>query len=293
MTGRPFVPPNLVAGRLPHASGFEHEMVWHAATEACGTGNLHWAWRIGPVEEEGRRYLYYLAAPSSDFASRPDTVCPLASCLPDADQDLSSEEAVYTYDDGDFVHGLVHSHAQTRFAVLRAASGRAERVLEGTGLPIEPIDDRLADLQDRLVAWTVGNQGEERFVRQAVARLLAGARLLTVAFALAALGLLAMSVIVAQRIPAQAARNAADETALLEQARQLSHSPAMAAIGRLLTLNDDLHEIGGTLVEFRQQADGRVTWRAEVPASVTAEVVSSIGGRTQEVRDGRVVVVNR
>jgi hypothetical protein len=71
-----FTPPNIAAGSLPDVADNPSEAAWNSACEICGTEKVHMVWR-----RHGGR-IWWIAAPSSDFANSPNTGSRLAAALP-------------------------------------------------------------------------------------------------------------------------------------------------------------------------------------------------------------------
>ena len=84
----PYLPPDIIGGSVPHVLGSEDEAVWNAASQACGTEKVHYTYTV-----ENKR-CWYLAAPSTSFASNPDSWCPLAAALP-GNSEYWDKETVY------------------------------------------------------------------------------------------------------------------------------------------------------------------------------------------------------
>jgi hypothetical protein len=68
-------PRGFVVGSLASAAP-HHDLVYHAAAEACDTEHVHMVWT------QARDRLWYIAAPSSSFSTSPTPVAPLAAALP-------------------------------------------------------------------------------------------------------------------------------------------------------------------------------------------------------------------
>lgn len=73
---KPYLPQEIIGGSIPHIPGTEEEAVWNAASQACSTEKVHYAYTV-----EGNR-VWYLACPSSALASAPHSWCPLLAALP-------------------------------------------------------------------------------------------------------------------------------------------------------------------------------------------------------------------
>jgi hypothetical protein len=111
----PHLPHELVGGVIPHIPGTEDEAVWNAASQACGTEKVHYAYSA----DENR--LWYLACPSTTMASNPDSWCPLVAALP-GNSEYWDRETVYLYEQEGLASALRWDPETARMQVFLGAS---------------------------------------------------------------------------------------------------------------------------------------------------------------------------
>lgn len=71
-----FTPRNIVAGRLPHAKGLEKDSVYHAAESLLNCGQVKFIYSV----HDG--FVYWIAAPSSEFGNNIESASPIEAALP-------------------------------------------------------------------------------------------------------------------------------------------------------------------------------------------------------------------
>lgn len=115
-----FLPHDLVGGSIPYLKGRESDSVWIAATQACGTENVHYCYTL-----RGGR-AWYLACPSASLSSAPQgSWCPLASALPGGNL-FYDQETVYVFEQDGLAAALKWDADSGR---LRVFSGAARTIL--------------------------------------------------------------------------------------------------------------------------------------------------------------------
>lgn len=71
-----FTPRNLVAGRLPFVKGYERDSIYHAAESLLNCGQVRFIYSI----KDG--FVYWIAAPASEFGNNIDSASPIEAALP-------------------------------------------------------------------------------------------------------------------------------------------------------------------------------------------------------------------
>lgn len=71
-----FTPRNIVAGRLPFAKGYEKDSIYHAAESLLNCGQVRFLYSVKD------NYIYWIAAPSSEFGNNLECASPIEAVLP-------------------------------------------------------------------------------------------------------------------------------------------------------------------------------------------------------------------
>ncbi len=276
-----WTPPHTTAGRLPRLPGHEAEMAWQAAQEACGSERVHVVWSV-----EGQ-HVYFLAAASADMAPNPGSWCPFAAVMPGGPNAMPGP-VIYVTEDPLHLHALVVTDDGAE--MLSEMPSRLRPHLERLGHPIIRLD-QAEELVE--VPWIRMNLAEETLIRRGAGLLIRAAVVVGVAGLLLGVGARFYGEVMTGRAEnlAQEARAAALEA--IRQAQDASTPEAARAMGGLINLNANLLPIGATIVQYRQQAADAPVWKAVVPPGITAATIEAIGGRTIEVKETGLVVVNR
>lgn len=149
-----FTPPNFVAGSLPDAGTDPLIAAWHAAAQACDTEQVHLIHSVA----DGR--IWYLAAPSSDFRSNPDSGTALAAALPGNPGHRG--DAAYTVRDGAIMSAIVR-----KGDMIESTSGDPSRVahfISARELDEIPVNDLLP------IAWVPRALQEQTQLRTLIAK---------------------------------------------------------------------------------------------------------------------------
>ncbi|MEJ0062479.1 MAG: hypothetical protein WDO70_04590 [Alphaproteobacteria bacterium] len=279
-----FIPGELVGGACPRVRGQEREIAWHAAAEACDSERLHMVWSA----TEDR--VWYLAARSAEFASKPFTWCPFASLLPGM-KDATPGMVCYAYYSDEAATMMTVSSDTLQIhrgtpAVVRAKTERVIREL-GDAASIEIDPEMVMGLTP--VAWYSVSLFEDRARRLLTLVSVAAAMLcLTVAFLV---WLIASLSIVSHRSNLEAVQTRTQERTmqLMQSVEKLRASVMRDQIARFTELNEGLVQVGGWL-KFYQIKSNAVRWRALLPVNVTGDRIKELGGKLLDTKEQGVLV---
>lgn len=264
---KPHLPMELIGGAIPYVPGSEEEAVWNAASQACGTEKVHFAFSV----DSGR--CWYLACPSSAMASDPDSWCPLAAALP-GNSEFWDKETVYIYEQEGLASALRWDPDTGRMQVFLGAARTLLPRIQSMDANFVTINPDVADV----VPWR-NRMLKTELLSRASARLLL---LIGIGF-----NLLIFAFLVFQFILTNTTKRDLDKVqleterasqALTIQAYNALQSDTIRHMVRVQELLDELNTLGGTLVRY--QVDGsKVEWEALVPQGFT----SSIGNTKTDV----------
>jgi len=280
-----WVPPNLIAGSERSVGEDDQLVAEQLAQDALGTDRLH----VVVSRYHGR--MYYLAAPSSDFASRGATVCPFAGVLPGMPE-MGDDPQIFTFVQDNRIYGLViDPRAQDRepFRLLKDREDRGRRHFDSLGLPIERITTTDAPRE----AWQTVAPKDERLIRVVAGAGIAGAALIT-ALSLLAIGIGLIDLAFTRATAADLQRkNQEAVSKLVATSRALALPSVGVVFGAYNDLIPKLRGVGGWLKTFRYENE-KVGWTVVIPRGVAddGQTVRALGGRVQQyLPDGRVEVV--
>lgn len=279
---KPYLPQELVGGTIPHISGMEDEGVWNAASQACGTEKVHYAYTV----DNGK--IWYLACPSTSLASNPDSWCPLAAALP-GNSEYWDQETVYLYEQEGIASALRWDPETSRMQVFLGASRTILPRVQSMDANFVTINADIADV----VPWKNKALRTERLAR-ATSRMLVISGLLV---AITAGIILAFSWFSANLIERnlQQVRQQSDEASmqLIRDANNALQSDAIKHMVRVQELLDSLSKVDGTLVKYEVNK-GKVEWHALVPRAFIQPVLQKfrvrVDDKNQE-KDGRVRII--
>jgi hypothetical protein len=274
-----FLPIELVGGSVPYIAGMEDETVWHAASQACATNSVCYAFTVF----EGR--CWYLAAPASAMANNPDSWCPLTAALP-GNSEFWDTEAIYIYEQDGVAAALRWDPETHKMQVFDGPSRTIlphVQSLEANFVAIDPT-------RATVVPWINRNLREEQLMRSAIKWLLLsglGVALTTVVY-LVFLQLTTMwlrpSLAEAQSASAQATQQ------LMLTASRAAQSDSDKYLIRLQELLLIMQNVEGTLTKFEVK-EGKITWEALIPPAVSGADLNQMGARTVGTQpDGRILI---
>lgn len=281
-----YFPPELIGGCCPRVVGQERDIVWNAAAEASDTERVHIVWQA-----KGER-IWYLAVRSSEMSSHPNTWCPFASLLPGM-KDAAEPPAIYTFysDESATMMTVLPDGLQIHrgtSSVVRAKAERTARELGGAPV-IELVPDRIEKLTP--YPWYSVSLFEERARRILATFSILGAVIfacLAVVVWLAA----AMATVSAHAdLKEIRARSETKSLELLQSVQTQRASPMREQLAKFADINDGLLGLNGYLEIYMIQGN-KAAWRAVLPANVTSDRISELGGQTLDATPQGVVVGN-
>ncbi len=279
-------PVDLIGGCCPRVAGEERDVVWNAAAEAADTERVHIVWQA-----KGEK-IWYLAARSSEFGSHPNTWCPFASLLPGM-KDAADPPAVYTFfsDESATMMTVLSDGLQIHrgtSSVVRAKAERTARELGGAPI-IELVPDRIQKLSP--CPWYSVSLFEERARRVLATFSILGAVVfscLAVIIWLAA----AMAIVSAHAdLKEIQGRSETKSLQLLQSVQAQRASPMREQLAKFADINDGLLALNGYLEIYVVQGN-KASWRAVLPANVTSDRISELGGQTLDATPQGVVIGN-
>ena len=275
---KPYLPQDLIGGAIPHIPGAEEEAVWNAASQACGTEKVHYAYT---VEDER---CWYIACPSASLASNPDSWCPLAAALP-GNGEFWDKETVYLYEQEGIASALRWDPDTGRMQVFVGASRTLLPRIQSMDANFVTINADVADT----VPWQNRMLRTEKLSRATARTLLnvgIGANLVIAVF-------FVFQFVLANTVERdlEKVKRETDEIArkLAIQAHDALQSDTIKHMVRVQELLDELRELGGTLLKY-EVSKNKVVWEALVPQAYSG----SVGGHQARVevvlskeKDGR------
>ncbi|QQR69481.1 MAG: hypothetical protein IPI58_02050 [Alphaproteobacteria bacterium] len=282
-----FLPAGLTGGCCPYVDGEAEVIAWHAAAEACDSERLHLVWTVY------ESHVWYLAVPSADLSSHPDSWCPLVAFLPGMPQ---ASEGAGTYIYGDVETSALMALSSNSLtihrgtpAVLKAKAEKVSRELGGVPL-VELTEERL--LQLRPVAWKslslIEDTSRRWLTRMAI---FCGLGVATVALGISLLA--GSALLFSQRELAETKENTRKlSQELLLNAHNAAINPLRNQVADFVDLNQSLVNLGSWLKRYEIKA-GKLRWVAMVPLSVTADRIRAIGGYVLEITPEGAIVGNQ
>lgn len=283
-----YFPPELIGGTCPRIVGEEEDVVWHAAAEACDSERIHVVWQS--MENK----IWYLATRSSDLASHPNSWCPFAALLPGMKNATTKLPACYTFYGDEMATMMTISADSLQIfrgnnLVVKAKAERASQELGGAEI-VELVPDRILSFTP--VPWYALSLFEDRARRVLATTSIAVALGFTGVCLL--LWLLTGLTLIAARNDLSNAieRTRSKTTELMATVEKLRASPVRDQLAKFADLNDGLLSINGFLEVYDVGKNGKARWRAIVPANVTADRISALGGKTIETSNDGAIIGN-
>jgi len=276
---KPFLPQELVGGTIPHIPGTEEEAVWNAASQACGTEKVHYAYSV----DEGR--CWYLACPSHALASNPDSWCPLAAALP-GNSEYWDKETVYLYEQEGMASALRWDPDTGRMQVFLGAARTLLPRIQSMDANFVTINPEMADV----VPWHNRTLKTEKLSRAAARSLLmVGIVINVVIFAFLVFQYILVNTVKRDLNNAKTETQRASQQ-LMVNAYNALQSDTIKHMVRIQELLDELQKINGTLVKYEVNGN-KVSWEALVPPAFQDKTIA--GARVDSIKiesDGRVRV---
>ena len=273
---KPYLPPELVGGSVPHIPGMEEEAVWNAASQACGTEKIHFCYAVDD------KRVWYLACPSASLASNPDSWCPLAAALP-GNSEYWDRETVYLFEQEGVASALRWDPETGRIQVFLGASRTILPRIQSMDANFVSINPDVADV----IPWRNRALKTEKLSR-AMARMLVISGMLT---SLAIFCVLAFNYVAVNTIERnlKQVKMKSDKAAvdLMINSADAMQSDTIKHMVRVQEILDDLIKVDGTLVRYEVKG-GKVEWEALVPPAFAQDY-----GKPQGLeKDGRVRIKN-
>lgn len=278
----PYLPQDIIGGSVPHIAGREDELVWNAASQACGTEKVHYCYS----EDAGK--IWYLACPSASMASNPDSWCPLAAALP-GNSEYWDRETVYLYEQEGLASALRWDPETGRMQVFLGASRTILPRVQSMDANFVTINPEVADI----VPWRSRTLRTEKLSR-------AMARMLVITGMVAFIGV--VLVLAYNLIAINAASRNLEKvrmetekasTDLMMMSYNAMKSDTIKHMVRIQEILDGLAQIGGTLVRYEIKG-GSVHWEALVQPAYIQTAIQKYSVRVDETKkekDGRIRVV--
>lgn len=281
-----YFPVDLIGGCCPRIIGEEQQIVWNAAAEAADSERVHVVW-----QSQGDK-IWYVAVRSAELGSHPNTWCPFAAMLPGM-KDAAIPPAIYTYfsDEAATMMTITNDGLQLHrgmSSVVRAKAERTSRELDNA-----PVLEIVPDMIERLipVPWFSLSLFEDR-ARRILAAASVFAALSVAAIAFLVWCLVSVAVLSSSIEKDEIQKRTEDKTVkLMSSVQNTRASPMREQLAKFADLNDGLLTING-LLEVYQIREGKLLWRAVVPANVTSDRINELGGQTLETNPQGVTVGN-
>lgn len=255
----PYLPGDMVAGSVPHIPGMEQSAVWHAAVQACGTEKVQFCYSA-----EGGR-VWYLAAPSSSFASAVDSWCPLAAALPGQSEHWD-KDTVYLYEQEGQASALRWDPESGRMQLFLGPSRTILPRIQSMNANFVTVNPENA----RPVPWINRNLKMERMARYVSLLLLLSGTLFAIGLILYVLFLNVMLIAVNPALDNVKKETVQASEQLITQSYQAFASNVPKYLVRVQELHQELYAKGGILLRFEVKQGGTLEWEAFVPQAVIA-----------------------
>lgn len=267
----PFLPSEIIGGAIPYIPGTEEEAVWNAAAQACGTERVHYVYSI----DEATKKCWYLATPSSSMASHPDSWCPLASALP-GNSEFWDMETVYIYEQDGTAAALRWDPETGRMQVFSGAARTLLPRIQTMEANFVTVDAEKAEP----TPWRVRRLNQEFLSRQTIKAFFWSGMAITF---IALLFWIATFAISSMMKPDLA--QAQSETRRATENLMISASMAMVSnsgqhLTRIQELLDQLGDVGGTLLKYEVDTNGKVMWEALIPPALSGSSMKQFEATT-------------
>ena len=280
-----YFPPEMIAGCAPVINGQEREMAWQAAAEALDSERLHFVYNV----HDG--FVWFLAVKSADLASHSHSWCPFASLLPGMPSAPNLPALHHHDEDGVTMllaaaYGEMHIHRGATTIVMAKAERMARDYGDTPLIPLSP--EKLDSLP--VTPWVSASLQEDRTRRFiATTSVLSGLAVAVLAFIIWLLTSFTSLAVKHNVTDAQASSQQAVQQ-LMQRAMQLRVSPLRGQLAHFAELNEELIRMGGWLKSY-SITNGHVEWKAVLPPAITADRITKLGGRTQDIDENGITVV--
>ena len=263
---QPALPDEMVAGSIPHIPGMEEESVWNAAVQACGTERIHFTYTV----EEGR--CWYIATPSSNLASYPDSWCPLAAALP-GNSEYWDRETVYIYEKDGQAGALRWDKESGRMQLFLGPSRSILPKVQSMDSNFVTINPDTSDIYP----WINIELKTDMLARAAGKIMVASGSLVAILAGIYILIMFAYANMLQPQLDETKSETELASMQLLNDAARSLENDALKHIVRIQELNDTLVQIQGTLVKYEVK-NGQLTWEALVPRAFASSTTPALAG---------------
>lgn len=271
----PYLPRELVAGRVPHVSGAEDESVHQVAAHALGSDRVSYVFNLY------NGYLYYIACRSADLASNGASWCPIVSALPGGPS-FNGHDAIHVYESGGLAVALacpergdpvlrIGNNTKLRNYFASRGTGKFSRIGDIT---FEPEDAR---------PWMNWDLAKERLQASLLEWFgFTGLALLMTTFTCLVVVHFAS---LAWKPDLSEARMQTQESSrrLVVEATSALESEAISHMVRIQSLLDQLAPLSGTLTKYEVKNDGTIYWTALVPPALSSQNLKKLNAAAKNV----------
>ncbi len=253
----PYLPSDMVAGSIPYIAGTEHDAVWHAASQACGTEKIHYCLSID------EKKVWYLAVPSDSMANVPHSFCPLAGALP-GQSEFWDKETVYLYEQEGVAGALSWNEESGRVQLFIGPSRSILPRVQSMNANFVTINPDTV----KPLPWINRNLKQERLSRfTALITLVTGlVTLIVIILYLLFINMSAFSLKPRLEDVKKETRIASEK--LITDSYQAFATTAPKHLVRSRELHQALFETGGILLRYELKENGSVEWQALVPQAI-------------------------
>lgn len=273
---KPYLPQDLIGGSLPHIPGMEEGAVWNAASQACGTEKVHYAYTVD------NNRIWYLACPSASLASSPDSWCPLVAALP-GNSEYWDKETVYLFEQEGQASALRWDPETDRMQVFLGASRTILPRVQSMDANFVTINPAVSDVYP----WENKTLKTEKLSRAVVRTLIYSGLVVNAVIAM----ILVLNLISIGFIDRDldTLKIQTDEAALelVEKASNVMQSDSIRHMVRVQQLLDKLALSNGYLIKYEVMRN-QTTWQAVVPQALASKAIKDATFRG--VVDGRLTV---
>lgn len=279
----PYLPSDMIAGSVPYVAGTEHDAVWHAASQACGTENIHYCLSIDDKK------VWYLAVPSVSMANLANSFCPLASALP-GQPEFWDKETVYLYEQESSASALSWNEESGRIQLFIGPSRSILPRVQSMNANFVTINPDTV----KPLPWISRNLKQERLSRYAALLTLGTGLITLISVIIYLLVINASAFTLKPRLDDVKKQTREASEKIITDAYQAFATTTPKHLIRSRELHQALYETGGILLKYELKADGSVEWQALVPQAIAASenpAFRSSKPRGDISDDGRVTIV--
>lgn len=273
---KPHLPQDLIGGSLPHIAGAEDNAVWNAASQACGTEKVHYAYTV----DEGR--IWYLACPSASMASNPDSWCPMVAALP-GNSEYWDKETVYLFEQEGQASALRWDPETGRMQVFLGASRTILPRVQSMDANFVTINPNVSDVYQ----WKNKTLKTEQLSRAVVRTLVYSGLIVNAVIAMILILNLVSISFVDRNLEQLKEKTDSAALELVQTASNVMQSDAINHMVRVQKLLDKLALSNGYLIKYEVEKN-KTTWQAIVPQALANKAIEDATYRS--IVNKRIVV---